>query len=128
MSGHEVWGRCALHVALSDFPSPRDFCIVAGISLGALDHALVRFGPDVGRLKLSRTRCQRNKLSGIKVTGPCIVEHNIEVTSFGQCGVECRLDEKGIGEIKTDRMPPRDFWDAFQIAGCAPDLVTLRHE
>ena len=49
------WWR-AFHVALDDFPSPRDFCIVAGISLRALDDPLVKFGPNVGRLNPSQMR------------------------------------------------------------------------
>ena len=84
--------------------------------------------PENENLKLVRNRFHRNELCRVKVTGPCIVNHNIEVTSIGERGVECRLDGKRIGEIKTDRMPPRHFWDAFQIARCAPDFVTLRHK
>src|SRR6267143_2049842 len=52
MPGDKVRGRRAVHVALSDFPSPRDFCVVTGIRLCALDHTLVKFGPNVRRLKI----------------------------------------------------------------------------
>src|SRR5438552_18840829 len=51
------WWR-AFHVALDDFPSPGDFYVVAGISLGALGHALVKFRADIGRLKIDNVHAR----------------------------------------------------------------------
>jgi hypothetical protein len=50
------------------------------------------------------------------VTGPGVVDQNIEMTSFRKRAIECLLDGKRIDQIKADRMPSRHFWDAFQVA------------
>src|SRR4030095_16863074 len=52
MLGDEVRGWRAIHVALDDFPCPGDFCVVTSIHPGTLTHALVKFGANVGRLKI----------------------------------------------------------------------------
>jgi hypothetical protein len=62
------------------------------------------------------------------VTGPSVVNQNVEVAGFGKSGIECLLDAKRIAQIEADRMPSRHFWDAFQIARCAPNIMTLSDE
>ena len=62
------------------------------------------------------------------LTGPGVVDHNVEVTSFCKRGIECLLDGKSISKIETHRMASRHFGDPFQIARCAPDLVIMRHK
>jgi hypothetical protein len=79
-------------------------------------------------LKLARNCFHGKELSGPEVTGPSVVDQHIEVTGFGERGVECRFDGKPIGQIEMDPMQSRHFWDAFQIARCAPNLMTLRNQ
>ena len=50
------------------------------------------------------------------MTGPGVVNQNVEVTSVGERGIECVFDRKRIGEIETNRMASRHFGDALQIA------------
>ena len=50
------------------------------------------------------------------MTGPGVVDHNVEVTSFRKRGIECLLDGKSISKIETHRMASRHFGDAFQVA------------
>src|SRR5207249_9508406 len=79
-------------------------------------------------LELARNRFRGKKLSGPEVTCPGVVNQNIEITSFGERGIKCFLDGKPISQVETHRMPARRFWDAFHVARCSPNLVTLRHE
>jgi hypothetical protein len=62
------------------------------------------------------------------VTGARIVDQNIKVTGFGERYLECLLDGTRVGQIETNWVASRHLWDAFQIARCAPNLVTLRYE
>ena len=52
MSGDEVRTRRIFHDALHDFPCLGDFCIVARIRCGTLNHAFIKFGANVARLKI----------------------------------------------------------------------------
>src|SRR6266496_1407166 len=67
-------------------------------------------------LKLARNRFRREKLSSVKMTGPSVVDHNVEVTSFFERGIECLLDGKSISKVETHWMASRHFGDAFQVA------------
>jgi len=79
-------------------------------------------------LKLALNGFHRNKFSRVKVTGAGVIDQNVEVTSFSERGTECRVDRKSISQVETDGMQSGQFWNAFQIARCTPDLVTLRHQ
>src|SRR5262245_5777282 len=62
------------------------------------------------------------------MAGAGVVYQNVEVTSFGERGVERLFDREPIGEVETNRVQLRNYWYAFQIARCAPNLVTLGYE
>ena len=76
-------------------------------------------------LKLARDRFEGQNLGRAEMAGSSIVYQNIEVTSFCERGVERLFDRKSIGEVETNRMQSRHFWDALQIARGPPDLVPM---
>jgi hypothetical protein len=59
------------------------------------------------------------------MTGSCIVNQNVEGTSFGERGAERAFDREAVGQVELNRMQSRLFRDSLRIAGCAPDFVTL---
>jgi hypothetical protein len=52
MSGDKVRAWRVFHDALDNFPCPGDFCVVTLIGPRTPIHALVKFGANVGRLKI----------------------------------------------------------------------------
>ena len=60
--------------------------------------------------------------------GASVVDQNVEVAGFDERSVECLFDGKPVGQIESNRVASRHFWDASQIARRAPGLVTLRHK
>jgi len=79
-------------------------------------------------LKLTRDRFHGKELSRAKVTGTGVIDRNVEVTGFRQCEIERFLDGRLISQVQSNRMQSRHSWDAFQIAGCGPDFMTLSEE
>jgi hypothetical protein len=79
-------------------------------------------------LKLVRNRLHRKELGRSKVAGPGVVDQNVKVTSFSEREIECLLNAEQISQVETHRMASRHFRYPFQIAGSAPNLVTLRDQ
>jgi hypothetical protein len=62
------------------------------------------------------------------VAGSGVVDQNVKITSFSQREIECLFHGMPISQVETNGVPSRQFWDAFQIARRAPDLVTFSDE
>src|SRR5215469_9045580 len=84
--------------------------------------------PEDKNLKLVRDRFEWQNFCRAEMTGSSVVYQNVEVTSFGERGVECVFDGMPIGKVETNRMQSRHFWDALHIAGCTPHFVTFSDE
>ena len=59
-------------------------------------------------LELVRNRFHRKELSGPKVASACVVDQNVEVTSFRERSIECIFDRKPIGQI--EKYPRLKAW------------------
>ena len=64
-------------------------------------------------LKLARDRFDVQMLGRSKMTGSGIVNQRVEITGFGERGVKCVFDRGAVGEIETNRVQSRQFWDVF---------------
>jgi hypothetical protein len=51
-------------------------------------------------LELAGDRFHGQEFSGSKVTGPGVVNQNVEITSFGERGIECFLHGEPIGKSR----------------------------
>ena len=63
-------------------------------------------------LKLVRQRVGGKRFRRSKISGPGVVDYNIEKSGFGLRGIECALDRIGIGQVELHSVQMRQLRDA----------------